>query len=66
MFDPPKQPDWSEMTVEILKELTQRHRETSTVNKFLCKIDIDSNFYDGSYCEIDREDIPSNSRFGSK
>jgi hypothetical protein len=60
VFDPPKQPSWKEMSLETLKGLIQQHRETGTVRRFLCAIDPDSNYYDGCYFEIEREeDIPS-------
>jgi len=48
------------MSLETLKGLIQQHRETGTVRRFLCAIDPDSNYYDGCYFEIEREeDIPS-------
>ncbi|KAL7539883.1 hypothetical protein ACHAXR_009690 [Thalassiosira sp. AJA248-18] len=59
VFDPPKQPDWSEMSLEALEDLIQQHRESRTVRHFLCEIDTESEYYQGYYFDIDRKDIPS-------
>ena len=59
VFIPPEQPNWSEISVETLRGLIQKHRETETVRVFLCEIDTDSQYYEGYYSDINREIIPS-------
>jgi len=59
VFIPPQQPNWSEISVETLRGLIQKHRETETVRVFLCEIHTDSHYYEGSYSEINIEVIPS-------
>jgi hypothetical protein len=68
VFIPPEQPNWSEISVETLRGLIQKYRETETVRVFLCETHTESHYYEGTYSEINREAIPSYSiydRFGS-
>lgn len=59
VFVPTQQPKWREMSLESLKSLIQQHRATGTVRKFLVGIDTESQFYEGEYFELERQDIPS-------